>query len=63
MHVLLLLLLLLLLQCLPLCVDVGCNNLRLINDPDYRGIKQPRITGGGGIIAAPAAAVANIGVS
>jgi hypothetical protein len=36
---------LLLLQCLPLCVDVGCNNPKYVNDPDYRGIKQPRITG------------------
>jgi hypothetical protein len=44
-HVLLLLLLLLLLQCLPLCADVGCNNPKYINNPDYRGIKHPRITG------------------
>jgi predicted double-glycine peptidase len=35
----------LLLQCLPICVDIGTNNPVYLEDPDYRGIKAPRVTG------------------
>jgi hypothetical protein len=41
---------LLLLQCLPICVDIGTNNPAYLEDPDYRGIKAPRVTGGPAVL-------------
>lgn len=32
-------------QCLPLSVDLGTNNERLLADPEYKGVRERRLTG------------------
>lgn len=32
-------------RCLPVCLDVGTNNVQLRNDPLYLGVQQPRLEG------------------